>query len=1021
MAKIQIKKMIGTIVWGAVSIVLVVAFIVGCTIASSWSTALTGFFGSVGASGSGSGARFEAEFETEEEIEAYSAEVSAQIVEEGAVLLKNENDALPVSSGSNVSVFGVTSYYWITEQKPTGTSNPAFYTALQNAGLNYNTTLRSLYKTNAPAYGSGGSMGDGSSFNDWSVDEMDYSEYTDDVKNSYASYSDAAFVVLSRGGSEGSDIPVYMDAQGGSYDESYLSLTDEEESLLENVCANFDRVILIIHSPSGLDMEVISAYDIDGIIWLAGTGDVELDSLAALLTGESDFSGRLVDTHLMNNREGNPAVQNFGDFRYVDTDGELTGYSYVNYAEGIYVGYRYHETRYEDSVTGLHDAGSYSYEETVAYPFGYGLSYNDYAWSDFEISGPDADGDVTVSVTVTNNGSQAGKDVVEIYYQAPYTEYDIENGIEKASVNLIGFAKTGTIEKGGSENVTVTFNEEDMASWDSTLSHDNVKGAYILDEGTYYITAARDAHSAVNNILAARGYTDGLTGAAGSEAAADTSLVSADVVLSSTESITEASTGATYQNNFDDILLDDAVYLSRTDWSQVEEGLTYADGTMTGVSNVMDADGTVGTKTISDDDQAAFESTGWDSAGNPNGVDDYDTITTGASNGLSLEDMYDEDGNVLDFDDEQWDLLLDQLSLSEMNRLYGYGGYQTIEIESVGKPETLEYDGPSKIYNLFSGSYSYVFPTEIMMTSTWNTELIAEVGCGIGEECLLQGIAGWYAPAMNTHRTAFGGRNFEYYSEDGVLAGSMAAAEISAVQSKGVYAYMKHFALNEQETNRGSNGRYAVWATEQSVREVYLKPFQMAVEDGGANGAMASMNRIGSRCAIYSYSLLTAMLREEWGFTGIVVTDYISGLSEEDIEAGLAAGLNLQLITSENLLSSSQLEKAGVQFKLRETAHYILYTQADSLAMNGYNYGFPVYVILLIALGVVILLYLALSGYFVIKYDFIKEKNAGWMKMSKVDTIIAIAAAGVLLVLLVIVAVWFFTTALPALQFAFQI
>ena len=1014
----SIKNYIGTIVWGVVSVILIVAFIAGCVIATGWNTALTGFFGSVGASGSGEGARYTATYDTQEDIDAHAAEISSEIVEEGVVLLKNDN-ALPIASDSDVSVFGVTSNYWMTEQKFSGTINRSFTDALEEVGITINSSLRSLYKQNAPSYGSGGSMGDGSDFNDWSIDELEYSKYSS-VESTYADYSDAAFVVLTRGGSEGSDTPMYMDAQGGTYDQSYFSLSTEEKDLLENVCANFDKVILIIHSPSGLDMEEISTYDIDSILWLAGTGDTELTSLANILVGNADFSGRLVDTHLMNNLQGDPATQNFGDFRYVDESGSLTGYSYVNYSENIYVGYKYHETRYEDSVTGLYDAGSYDYSQTVAYPFGYGTAYNSYEWSDVTMSDVGADGEVTVSVTVKNNGSLPGKDVVELYGQAPYTSYDEENGIEKASVSLLGFAKTSELAAGASETVEITFSESDLASWDSSYTHDGVTGAYVLDAGTYYIAAARDAHEAVNSILSAKGYT-ALSGAACTDAATQAEAVNT-LSYANTQYITEsASTGQTYQNNFDDMQADGAVYLSRTDWSAVESGLTYGDGTMEGVSNVMAADGTVTTQSISTSDQEQFVSTGWDSAGNPNSDSSYEAITTGASNGLLLEDMYDSDGNVLAFDDAQWDKLLDQLTLSEMNNLYGYGGYTTIAIDSVGKPETKEYDGPAKIYNLFSGSYSYVFPTEVLMTATWNMDLLAAMGDCIGDQCLYDGIAGWYAPAMNTHRTAFGGRNFEYYSEDGMLSGMMAAAEVKAAQAKGVYAYIKHFALNDQESNRGSNGRYAVWATEQSVRENYLRPFQMAVEDGGAMGVMASMNRVGARCSIYNYDLLTATLRGEWGFEGIVVTDYISGLDQEDIVAGLAAGLNLQLITSANLVNDTYLQSAGVQYKLRETAHYILYTQANSLAMNGYDYGFPVYVILLIVLGCVIFVYLALAGYFVIKYDFVKEKNKGWMRMSKTDTVIAIAAAAVFAALLVIVAVWFFTTALPALQFAFQI
>lgn len=1015
-----LKKYLKTIIWGVISIALIVVFAVGCAIANKWSSPLTGFFGSVGASGAGSDATFVGTDTTQEAIDATAESVSRKIIGEGTVLIKNDNNALPVSSGSKVSVFGVTSAYWMTGEKPVATSNAAFTQALEGAGLTINTTLRSLYKQNAPKYGTGSAMGNGSNFSDWSVKELSQDKYTTDIKSSYSTYNDAAFVVFTRGGSEGSDLPMWMDAQGGAKSESYMSLTAEERDLLQAVTNSFSKVIVILHSANAMDMSFLSSYNVDSVIWVPGTGDTDLKELADLIVGNNDFSGRLVDTYVYDNMAANPSVQNFGDFRYVDASGNLLDYSYVNYAEGIYVGYKYYETRYEDVIMGTENAGNYDYSGTVAYPFGYGISYNNYSWSNMRMSEPDSNGDITVLIDVKNNGSLSGKDVVELYYQAPYTQYDIENGVEKASVNLIGFAKTDVIAAGGTQSdVKITFNVNDMASWDSTYVHDSVTGAYLMDEGTYYITAANDAHEAVNNILAIKEY-ETLTGAGETQANANSDMVKQYSVGQKTYITRSAETNALYKNNFADATLTDAAYLSRTNWTVVESGnLVYQNGTKDGVSNVMAADGKIYTHTLTTAEKSALEVTGWSSSGNPNDPSDtsvYGAITTGQSNGLKLSDM-----TGLSYNDEQWELLLDQMSLSDMSALFAQGGYGTVAINSVDKPETKEYDGPARILNLFSNEESYVYPAECMMAATWNTEILEEVGDNIGDQCLIDGISGWYAPAMNIHRTAFAGRNFEYYSEDSVLSGIMAAHETESVQEKGVYVYIKHFALNDQETNRGANGRYAAFSTEQAIREIYLKPFQIAVEDGNAHGVMASMNRVGYKFSITNYNLLTSTLREEWGFEGIVVTDYISSLDSATAEAGIAAGLDLQLITFSNPLSSASLALPGVQSQLREVAHHVLFAQANSLAVNGYNFGTPIYVILLTCLGIVICLYIALAGYFVIKYSFFKELNSGWMKMSKVDTIIACVAAGILLILLIIVAVWFFSTALPALKQAFTL
>lgn len=996
------KKIGGVIVWAIVAVLLIALFVVGVVIAEKWTAPLTGFFGSVGTGGASESAMFVATDSTEEAINATAEAVSRKIIEEGTVLLKNDG-ALPVAKGSKVSVFGVSSAFWMTGEKIEGKGNSALTSALSDAGLEINTTLRSMYKSSThKKYGTGSAMGNGSNFSDWNIDEAPWSDYTDDVKASFSQYSDAAFVVLSRGGSEGSDLPMWMDAQNGNKTDSYMSLSDNERELLENVTASFEKVIVILHSSNAMDMDMLNEYDIDSVVWIPGTGDTDLAEFAALITGEKDFSGRTVDTYVYNNMTSNPAVQNFGDFRYVDEAGNLLDYSYVNYAEGIYVGYKYYETRWEDALTGRDSSGAFDYDSVVAYPFGYGLSYNTYAWSEPGFSAPDGDGNITVSVKVTNNGSLTGKDVVELYASTPYVE---NSGIEVPTVALVGFAKTSALDAGASETVTITVNLKDLASWDSSYEHDGVTGAYKINAGDSYLVLGRNAHDAAKNVLTAKGVvSDG-----------DAALTA--VVNSAETYYTVSDNGTAYKNNFSDALLPDAAYLSRDNWSAVDDGsLVYQTGSKDGVSNVMAADGKVYVHTLSAEGKIAIEANGWASSGNPADAGNGASFTTGASNGLSFTDM-----TGLDYDDPQWDAFLDELTIEDMSSLFAMGGYGTNAIDSVGKPATKEYDGPARILNLFSGSTSYVYPAECMLAATWNTELGEEMGSNIGDECLKEGISGWYAPAMNIHRTAFSGRNFEYYSEDAVLSGKMAAAETKAVQAKGVYAYIKHFALNDQESNRGANGRYAAFATEQAIREIYLEPFRLAVVEGDAHGIMASMNRIGYRWSVAHYGLLTETLRNEWGFKGIVVTDYISSLDAASAEAGIAAGLDLQLITFNNPLSAESLSKPGVQARLREVAHNVIWTQANSLAANSYDFGFPIYRILLIALGVMIALYLAWSGYMVFKYSTAVAEGDKKREIKGADKVISIVLACILAVCLIGLLVWFFIVGLPALRQAFTL
>ncbi|MCD7735141.1 MAG: fibronectin type III-like domain-contianing protein [Clostridiales bacterium] len=592
---------------------------------------------------------------------------------------------------------------------------------------------------------------------------------------------------------------------------------------------------------------------------------------------------------------------------------------YITYQEGIYIGYRYYETRYEDVVMGTGNAGDYDYASEVAYPFGYGLSYTDFTWSDFAVSFDAASDTFTVNVTVANTGDTAGKDVVEIYFQSPYTDYDVANSIEKASVELCGFAKTGLLEPGTSETVTIEIPREELAAYDSTSAR-----TYILDAGDYYLTAATDAHEAVNNVLAAKGYTtaDGMT------ADGDAAFVSTytnEALDAETYSVSSA-TGYEITNQFDSADLNyydgyEMTYLSRSDWQGTwptgMDGLEASEEMLEGGLNPY-------LSYVSTDDGTEYP-------------------TMGADNGMTLGMMIGKD-----YDDEDWDLLLDQMTFEEMATLMGEGYHNTSMVVSVSKPATTDENGPQGFTQTLTGvsECHAAYSDENIMAATWNVDLMYEVGVCLGTDVLDLGGSGLYGPAMNTHRHAYCGRNFEYYSEDGFLAGKIAAAEVSGIQSKGVYVYIKHFALNDTETGCRC---ISTFANEQSIREIYLKPFQTAITEGGAKCVMNSFARLGVTWSGACYGLQTEVLRNEWGMEGFSLTDF-SGNSQLasygivmqtfDAVQGVLAGTDCWDSSStqwtEELVNYYQ-DDATVAQAMRQACHRILYTVANSNAMNGFT------------------------------------------------------------------------------------
>lgn len=994
----------------ACAIALAILIALNC-IAASYNNILTTEFGKVGETVAIGHSDYGS---MEEALDAFTTEMNERVVEEGAVLLKNDK-ALPLDKSSEkVSVFGMSSTLWMTLDKIKTAKDAVFANALEDYGFGVNGTLRAFYNRSSHTdWGIGDNKGDGSSPGSWQIDEVPQSEYTAEVKNSYANYNDAAIVVLSRSSGEGADLPRNMDRFGGSAQEHYLQLSMNEKDMLQAVnAAGFKKVIVLLHSANPMQMDFLNDYDIDAVIWAPGTGTGTggINALCKLIAGDANFSGKIVDTYSYDNLSS-PAMQNFGDYRFVDASGNMIDassngkgyYSYINYSEGIYVGYKYYETRYEDAVLGQGNAGSYDYDKVVAYPFGYGLSYTDFTWSGFEGAYDAANDEFTFKVTVKNTGDKAGKEVVQLYMQSPYTEYDKQNKVEKAAVQLVGFAKTDELAEGAEQTVEIKVDGQEMRAYDEFGA-----GTYILEAGQYYFTAASDAHEAVNNILAEKGKTvdDGMT------KNGDTSFVYGyEVSETDDEVYATGEGGGKIENQFTGAALEDGVYLSRNNWSVMENnGLEYATGVKSGVSNTTNAAGEAKTAQATQAIIDALKATGWESSGNPNSKDSYEAITTGVATDLKLADMA-----GLDFDDEKWDELLNSLSVETMHAIYRSSAYGTAEISSINKPTAYVYDGPEGVHNV-------VGPAEILLAATFNEQLVWEYGEINGDLAVLDNYTGWYAPATNIHRTPFSGRNYEYFSEDSFLSGTMSVAMIQGAASKGLNAVPKHMALNDQETNRDANGGVATYCREQAIREIYLRPFEDALTEGEAMGVMSSMARIGSMRCRSSYALNINVLRGEWGYEGFVITDY-NIINTSESEACLAGGCNLQLTGMANPLP--EVSSAGVQNMLRDSLHRALYFCANSRLVAGigdnYSAGVPVYVLMLIAIDAVIVAYVVcgiLLNVYNIRFANKAEVTSG---MKRKRLILNIVYYALLAAFIIAVLVIFFAWGLPLLQQAFKI
>ena len=869
--------------------------------------------------------------EISDDVVANSLAVVQETGEEGMVLLKNDG-LLPLSSNvSALNVFGWASAHPVFSGTGSAASGDAsipqtdIITSLNEAGFSTNEELTKMYADYGKDYWGGDRPVINMTTQDWSLPEPTTEYYTSSVMSSAEAFSDTAVIVIGRSGGENADLPSDMKAViDGTFDvaatdavqqsvahnynstraafynntkeydefgegDHYLQLSQSEKNLVDTVCSSFDKVIVVINANNVMELGWVEDYEQIGAVILApGTGASGMKALGEILNGTVNPSGKTVDTYLYDlkaaptwnhsGNSGNHLYTNVGDLtkQLARIDNTFNGViSFTDCVEGIYMGYKFYETAAQE---GLIDFG-----KTVQYPFGYGLSYTSFTQ---EITSFDQSGDnVTVEVTVTNTGSVAGKDVVELYYTPPYTN----GGIEKASVNLIDFGKTGLLEPGASETVSFRIPLEDMASYDSSCIKTS-NGGYVLEAGEYALSIRSDSHTVIDE----RTFT-----------------LSADKDYSGSG----RSSDQTAPVNRFDYMEGSHPTLSRKD----------------GFANYAAATAAPGSEEfeLSKDQQNAIREISvvkYD----PADYDNPDDVmpATGAKGSLKLADLAGKD-----YGDSDWDKLLDQMSIEDMTTLINTGGWQTAAIESVGKVATSDCDGPSGLSNYVTGSNGTQFPTEVLMAQTWSKEMAEKIGDALGQEFANANNYGWYGPAMNLHRSAFSGRNFEYYSEDAVLSGLFASQEVNGAAKYGVYSYIKHFAANDQETNR--TAFLLTYMTEQTFRETCLKPFEMVVKnfdfDHYVMGMMTSYNWLGTVPAISSYELLTDVLRGEWGFQGVVISDYNGSYGYEITDAAIRAGNDLML--GYGMAESNKLEdtdSATCVLAMRQACKNILYTVANS-------------------------------------------------------------------------------------------
>ena len=815
-------------------------------------------------------------------------QLAVDIESEGITMLQNADDLLPLELG-NVNVFGWASTNPIYGGTGSGSLSDAYETvslldSLEMAGFTTNEELTSFYTD----YGTERGVIAVTSA-DWTLPEPPASTYSDELMANARDFSGTAIVVIGRVGGEGLDLPTDMGAEGVTYNDNsaeyadfeagqhYLELDRTERDMLDLVCANFDDVVLVYNGANAFEMGFLADYpQIKSVLWAPHPGQAGFEALGSVLSGAVNPSGKASDTFLYDLTQA-PTWNNFGASQYdnvqefeVESARGVRSPKFVNYTEGIYVGYRFWET--------AADEGLVDYAASVQFPFGYGLSYTTFSQ---EMGPVTFDGDtVSFDVTVTNTGDVAGKDVVEAYVNPPYTE----GGIEKATANLVAYEKTGLLEPGESQTVTVSFDDDDMASYD----YEGVR-AYVLEAGDYVVSINSDSHN---------------------------------VISEQTVSVPETITYDTEDNTHNGDL-----QVATNVFDEANGGLTYL-SRENGFANYAEATAAPTDYSMSDEYKATFYNNGnydptrFDDAGD-------EMPTTGASKGLRLVDL-----RGVAYDDPQWDQLLDQLTVEEMNNLIANGGYQNAAVDSIGKIRLSDVDGPAALKDNFTGVSSIGLPCNVSLACSWNKDLAYQFGETIGDMAHEMEVSGWYAPSINIHRSAFGGRNFEYFSEDPVLTGTLAAQQVLGADPRGVYAFTKHFALNEQETER--NGQLCTWANEQSIREIYLRPFEEVVKaDVSVQAMMGSFNYIGNTYASAHLGLNQTVLRDEWGFEGMLETDYFSGTNYgyQNADQLIRGGTDIMLASTETTNNVEDRSATSV-IQMRRAAHNILYT-----AVNSWRYA----------------------------------------------------------------------------------
>lgn len=870
-------------------------------------------------------------------------ETAARVQREGAAILWNEsksgNKGLPLSEKAAISLFSHSS----VAPAYSGSGSGGVYAraaapmkeSFEKAGLTVNDTLWNFYKSKAidEAYSRTEAV---------KINEVPYSKYTDDVKASFPSFGDAAVFVLTRVSGEKTD----FNMKGADTDTGdYLSLSNQELNVLSQIillkqAGTFKKVIILLNTPGQINFAQIfdtsptsrfASYSglsgcladyVDCCMWIGQPGTEGLNEVGRILTGASYPSGHIVNTFAMDNKSA-PAASNATALSYLGSAGRsFVGSSaerhtsYIVYAEGIYVGYKYYETRYEDTVMNAGKAastvgaynsvGNWDYSEEVAFPFGWGLSYTTFS---YDCSAKEnADGSFDISVTVTNTGERVGMDAVQVYIQKPYTEHDKQHGLEQASVNLCGYAKTGEIEPGKSQTVKITVDGNAFKTYDHVVNK-----TYIREKGTYYMTVAQNAHEAVNNILAKKGYTKDN----GMDENGNADFVWAkEYVSDDKETYSVSARGASVANRFDEANwnvyskkgAETVTYLSRKDWEATYPSsritLTMTDGLYNDV--LFDYEVARDSK----DEMPSY----------------------GVKNDMSLADM-----RGLDIDNPYWESLLDQMTLEEQINMIGLAYHGSSMVESINKPGEDVQDGPLGYRAVFKTDSSYRtmgFPSTVVLAATFNDELAEKVGTQIGEDALHAGISGLYGPGANIQRSAYGGRNFEYYAEDTFVSGRMLKSEVIGVQSTGTFTHIKHFLLNDQDSQRYG---VSIWLNEQTIRETYLEAFRPAVEEGKSRSIMTSFNRIGAKWSGAVYGLCTDVLRNEWGFVGPVISDCPCGAYMGVVD-GLMAGNDFILYASTNLNAYYAAESnPTVAQAIRTASRRLLYMIANSNAMNGYS------------------------------------------------------------------------------------